>query len=510
MGWFFAMFPYLGVAQSVEQNLYAKVTAFYAFDGQTVESVNNRLVPPGKQLQFSSGVFRKAIAFDQELAYLELPSSETALFAGRSMAFWFRADSLPNRCHSLVDKTNGSDYVLNIFGDSTLNFEFHFDHQKSTQVRVGIVPQKWYHVAVVVDSQGIGCYLNRQLVEYLVTPPILQGNTVCIVGAGGSPYTPGYQFFGKIDELCYFDGLLSTEQMHWLMDNGLPLKSRFLNWNTFSKTTDEYERFLAKHPEFITNLEGWLRQNIPASDSAEALGRWWWAINHELQLRGIAPPAELLQVKANPIGAQTVAPPVATSNSLYGWLLLLGAVGAVGAGVWWWIKQKKPHVALNSDSGAKELANTLAMKEETLAQFAVQLVEKNRLLQQIGDHLKEIRETQEQPERAHLLNRLETRLKQATLNQKEHKQADDQAKAFNKQFAIQLRQKHPKLTPKDIRMIELLRAGMSSKEIASIINISPKSVDTSRHRLRKKLNLRAEEPLVEYLQTLSRAHKPQT
>ena len=45
----------------------------------------------------------------------------------------------------------------------------------------------------------------------------------------------------------------------------------------------------------------------------------------------------------------------------------------------------------------------------------------------------------------------------------------------------------------------MLRLNLSSKEIASIQNISPKSVDMSRYRLRKKLNLAADTELSDYL-----------
>jgi len=47
----------------------------------------------------------------------------------------------------------------------------------------------------------------------------------------------------------------------------------------------------------------------------------------------------------------------------------------------------------------------------------------------------------------------------------------------------------------------LLRIGFSSKEIAPILNISVKSVEISRHRLRKKLNLSQDENLVEFVKT---------
>jgi DNA-binding CsgD family transcriptional regulator len=43
---------------------------------------------------------------------------------------------------------------------------------------------------------------------------------------------------------------------------------------------------------------------------------------------------------------------------------------------------------------------------------------------------------------------------------------------------------------------------MSSKEIAALTNISPKSVEMNRYRLRKKMNIGRDEQLVKVLQNL--------
>ncbi len=46
----------------------------------------------------------------------------------------------------------------------------------------------------------------------------------------------------------------------------------------------------------------------------------------------------------------------------------------------------------------------------------------------------------------------------------------------------------------------MLRIGLSSKDIASLNNVSVKAVEMSRYRLRKKLNLSSDESLVNFLQ----------
>ncbi len=54
---------------------------------------------------------------------------------------------------------------------------------------------------------------------------------------------------------------------------------------------------------------------------------------------------------------------------------------------------------------------------------------------------------------------------------------------------------YPGLTPGDLRLMTLLRMNISSKEIASILNISSNGIKKARQRLRRKMNLNANESL---------------
>ncbi|MBI9039907.1 triple tyrosine motif-containing protein [Lutibacter sp.] len=56
-----------------------------------------------------------------------------------------------------------------------------------------------------------------------------------------------------------------------------------------------------------------------------------------------------------------------------------------------------------------------------------------------------------------------------------------------------------KLSPREIKLAAFLRMNMSSKEISKMLNITSRGVELARYRLRKKLNLKREQNLVEYL-----------
>ena len=74
--------------------------------------------------------------------------------------------------------------------------------------------------------------------------------------------------------------------------------------------------------------------------------------------------------------------------------------------------------------------------------------------------------------------------------------------AFNnadKKFLKKIKSKHPELTPNDLRLCAYLRLNLSSKEIAPLLNISPRSVEVKRYRLRKKIDLSHDANLTNYI-----------
>lgn len=74
--------------------------------------------------------------------------------------------------------------------------------------------------------------------------------------------------------------------------------------------------------------------------------------------------------------------------------------------------------------------------------------------------------------------------------------------AFNnadKDFLKKIKGEHPSLTSNDLRLCAYLRLNLSSKEIAPLLNISPRSVEVKRYRLRKKMNLKHESSLSDYI-----------
>lgn len=85
-------------------------------------------------------------------------------------------------------------------------------------------------------------------------------------------------------------------------------------------------------------------------------------------------------------------------------------------------------------------------------------------------------------------------------------ESEDYWKEFNlyfnqvdQNFVTAILKKHPALTKNDVRLCTLLRINLSTKEIASLLNISIRGVEKGRYRLKKRLGLGKEEDLGKYV-----------
>lgn len=72
----------------------------------------------------------------------------------------------------------------------------------------------------------------------------------------------------------------------------------------------------------------------------------------------------------------------------------------------------------------------------------------------------------------------------------------------NPGFLMTLANKHPELTPMDLKYCCYLKMNMSNDDIRSLLGINQESVRTHKYRLKKKMDLPREQDLVAYLRTV--------
>lgn len=103
----------------------------------------------------------------------------------------------------------------------------------------------------------------------------------------------------------------------------------------------------------------------------------------------------------------------------------------------------------------------------------------------------------------------QNQLKMITVFIKQHRDKEkkinlftDHLEAIESRFYAALETKHPNLTKNEKVLAAYLRIGLSTKEIAFLIDSTPKTVNMARYRLRKNLNLEADDNLVDYFATI--------
>lgn len=75
-------------------------------------------------------------------------------------------------------------------------------------------------------------------------------------------------------------------------------------------------------------------------------------------------------------------------------------------------------------------------------------------------------------------------------------------KSVNPRFIDNLINRHPSISPNEIKLCMLLKLNLDTKEIASNTFQNTHSVNVARYRLRKKMNLARKDNLVSYLMTM--------
>ncbi len=143
----------------------------------------------------------------------------------------------------------------------------------------------------------------------------------------------------------------------------------------------------------------------------------------------------------------------------------------------------------------EQLIQDVDKKSKELAVSTMNLIKKTELLNIIKGDLKSSTDSTTNRSIKSVISTINKNVKEEnTWNV--FKEAFDSA---DNNFLKKVKENHPALTPNDLRLCAYLRLNLSSKEIAPLLNISVRSIEIKRYRLRKKMNLPHEMGLVEYL-----------
>jgi DNA-binding CsgD family transcriptional regulator len=139
-----------------------------------------------------------------------------------------------------------------------------------------------------------------------------------------------------------------------------------------------------------------------------------------------------------------------------------------------------------------KLQQEIDSKNRELAVSTMSLIKKNEFLNTLKEQLKAVKD------RSEITSVIRT-IDRNIGNDDDWKFFEEAFNNADKDFLQKVKELHPDLTPNDLKLCAYLRLNLSSKEIAPLLNISVRSVEVKRYRLRKKMSLPHEKSLTNYI-----------
>ena len=174
---------------------------------------------------------------------------------------------------------------------------------------------------------------------------------------------------------------------------------------------------------------------------------------------------------------------------LLGGLLVLSLIGFYG------IRQKLKRNKLEKEKVDAELA----FKRKELTTHALHLAKKNEVLEGLKQKAQELKKTEASTKGYQQL------IRTINFDLQDDNNWENFSRYFeevHKDFNRNVKSKYPEVTSNELRLLALLKMNLSSKEIASILNISSEGIKKARYRLRKKLDITTEDSLQDLVLSL--------
>lgn len=148
-----------------------------------------------------------------------------------------------------------------------------------------------------------------------------------------------------------------------------------------------------------------------------------------------------------------------------------------------------------------ELKADLGVKSKELAAQAMESIRRSRILSEMKDELRrqKLKMGQQYPKKYY--EKLMSQVEELQPSEDKDNWSVFQSNfdRIHENFFRNLHAACPKLTSSDFKICALLRLNLNTKEMAEILNVSPKSVEVARYRLRKKLGIASDTSLIDYM-----------
>ena len=146
-----------------------------------------------------------------------------------------------------------------------------------------------------------------------------------------------------------------------------------------------------------------------------------------------------------------------------------------------------------------QLEQGLIQKSAELANSTMSLIQKNELLVQLKDELNRVKSRLNNGASTNDFQRINYLIDANISSEQDWQLFEANFNKVHEQFLKHLIEKYPDLSQGDLKLAAYLRMNLSTKEIAQLLNITQRSVELKRYRLRKKMNLDGAINLSEYM-----------
>jgi ligand-binding sensor domain-containing protein/DNA-binding CsgD family transcriptional regulator len=158
-------------------------------------------------------------------------------------------------------------------------------------------------------------------------------------------------------------------------------------------------------------------------------------------------------------------------------------------------KSEKQIIELRNE----KLQTEVEHKNAELASSAMNLVQKKEMLSKIKEDLVQYKAVPDPGKANKEFQKIVRVIDKELDHNEEWEQFAVHFDSVHTNYLKKLKDQYPSLTTSDLKLAAYLRLNLSSKEIAQLMNISIRGVETSRYRLRKKLELPNDMSLFDHL-----------
>ena len=149
-----------------------------------------------------------------------------------------------------------------------------------------------------------------------------------------------------------------------------------------------------------------------------------------------------------------------------------------------------------------ELKRDLIYKNKELTSYQINLIQKGELFREVAEiayELKQNLKKEPNPKTMLTLGEIVNMSLKAAQTEDSWEKFREYFDAVYPDLLEDLKKDFPNLSKMDLKLCALIRLNLNIKESADILALKPESIKTSRHRLRKKLNMKGEDRIYDFL-----------